>query len=1211
MMFNQCDKDIRPLALQIAGELSQDESATLVFLCLDVLKDCSAIGEVKDLFEVLSKQNLLRVELLTELLYRIRRFDLLKKLKVDPVCFERSLNSGHGYISLYRQLLMDISENLSQEDFQSILFLLRCQVPKGRQEAMKTFLDLIVEMEKLGKIDVNNLEVVEDCLQSIGRIDLRKKVLKYKQMTESPGARSVRRADVYQNVIPISVPCQEQEFGPEHFERNRGVSALLPVRRGWNTSQSLRQHVHPNCPRSPAASAEEHRPEALRDPVTELAQAAGTASAAPQGVSALLPVRRGWNTSQSLRQHVHPNCPRSPAASAEEHRPEALRDPVTELAQAAGTASAAPQVGLEMYRVQSRPLGLCLIIDCIGTDADLLKETFEALQFRVDLHLHVELDELKRILRETSQREDLAALDCFVCCIVSRGTVESVLAIDGNIPGLSFDQIQQYFKGQNCRALLGKPRLFFVQDFLTTTADTEDELETDIVWRNGGAVQADSRVWKEVVPQEADILWSCCRVSEQLLLQTPQQPSSFVHALSDCLQARHRVVTQFGVYLPYVFRVVTQFGVYLPRVLGAPNNPTFPHPPRPRSADPGWRLRRHRRTCSQVFEHTMEDTNFQFQALLNDISENLGSDELKAMKFFCRDLLRSNQLSRVDSGHKLFIALQEKGLLDVTDTFLVAELLYRTRQFRLLKKMRYDRWEVSRQLKDPAKARISLYRQLLFEVSEDITMKDLETVKHFLHNCLSKSKLESITTMLDVFVEMEKEGLLEEENMELLKKICKELGEHLVLKFDHYRPLISAQCSTGRKDENGGRQDEESVVVLAPTPETTFPVILSPQRLPSGERWGLPCLPEAHSPSEEQFSRLSDTKEQDGNSFHSQNIESLSRYKMESNPRGYCVIINNYTFKTMSERRGSHVDAGRLLRIFSWLGFEVDQKENLTAAGMQDLMSAYQEMDHTPRDCFVCCILTHGEKGVMCGTDGQHVAISEITSFFTGRQCPTLREKPKLFFIQACQGTKKQDSIGIDPSSVRVDPSSVGVKSSSVGVNPSSVGVKSSSVGVNPSSVGVKSSSVGIDPSSVGVNPSSAGPEPGTSDTTLEQDAVSTNATIPDEADFLLGMATVEGYVSYRHTQQGTWYIQSLCENLEKYCASEDLLSILTIVNRDVSGKKDNKDKTQMPQPRYTLRKKLYFPVTQTYTNFTNSSKCLHSGSGSSMDPGGSRALRC
>ncbi|XP_072337645.1 CASP8 and FADD-like apoptosis regulator [Scyliorhinus torazame] len=470
MMLSQCNKDIRPLALQISGELSQDERATVAFLCLDVLKDYSAIEEVKDLFEILSKQNLLRFELLAELIYRIKRFDILKKMKADPVSFK----DGHGYISSYRQLLVDISENLSQEDLQSIFFILRCQIPKGHQEAMKTFLDLIVELEKLAKIDVNNLKVVEDCLQTIGRIDLRKKILKYTQMRESPGAHSTRRSDAYQNVIPISVPCRELGIGPENVERNRPVSTLLPAFAGCHTSQLLRYPVHSNFRRSSFASSAEHHSETLSNPVGELAQAAATGYAAPQN-------------------------------------------------------------GLEMYRVQSTPLGLCLIVDCIGTDAELLKKTFEALQFRVLLHLCVELDELKEILRETAQREDLVALDCFVCCIVSRGTVDCVLAIDGISPGLPFDQIQQYFKGQSCRALLGKPRLFFVQDFLTATANPDSLLETDTAQSNREMVQADSRPWEEVVPQEADILWSCCRVSEHVLIQAPQQPSSFMRSLSECL----------------------------------------------------------------------------------------------------------------------------------------------------------------------------------------------------------------------------------------------------------------------------------------------------------------------------------------------------------------------------------------------------------------------------------------------------------------------------------------------------------------------------------------------------------------------------------------------------------------------------------------------------------------------------------------------------
>lgn len=38
--------------------------------------------------------------------------------------------------------------------------------------------------------------------------------------------------------------------------------------------------------------------------------------------------------------------------------------------------------------------------------------------------------------------------------------------------------------------------------------------------------------------------------------------------------------------------------------------------------------------------------------------------------------------------------------------------------------------------------------------------------------------------------------------------------------------------------------------------------------------------------------------------------QTLGSYKMESNPRGYCVIINNCTFEKMPQRRGTKKDAG-------------------------------------------------------------------------------------------------------------------------------------------------------------------------------------------------------------------------------------------------------------------------------------------------------------
>jgi len=41
--------------------------------------------------------------------------------------------------------------------------------------------------------------------------------------------------------------------------------------------------------------------------------------------------------------------------------------------------------------------------------------------------------------------------------------------------------------------------------------------------------------------------------------------------------------------------------------------------------------------------------------------------------------------------------------------------------------------------------------------------------------------------------------------------------------------------------------------------------------------------------------------------------------------------------------------------------------------------------------------------------------------------------------------------------------------------------------------------------------------------------------TVPDEADFLLAMSTVTGYVSYRSKSLGSWYITKLVEMLDTY----------------------------------------------------------------------------
>ncbi|XP_028657950.1 caspase-3-like [Erpetoichthys calabaricus] len=58
---------------------------------------------------------------------------------------------------------------------------------------------------------------------------------------------------------------------------------------------------------------------------------------------------------------------------------------------------------------------------------------------------------------------------------------------------------------------------------------------------------------------------------------------------------------------------------------------------------------------------------------------------------------------------------------------------------------------------------------------------------------------------------------------------------------------------------------------------------------------------------------------------------------------------------------------------------------------------------------------------------------------------------------------------------------------------------------------------------------------------------------IPVEADFLYAFSTAPGYYSWRNTTTGSWFIQSLCEMLNKYGSELELMQILTRVNNRVA----------------------------------------------------------
>ncbi|CAL9689045.1 unnamed protein product [Knipowitschia caucasica] len=258
-------------------------------------------------------------------------------------------------------------------------------------------------------------------------------------------------------------------------------------------------------------------------------------------------------------------------------------------------------------------------------------------------------------------------------------------------------------------------------------------------------------------------------------------------------------------------------------------------------------------------------------------------------------------------------------------------------------------------------------------------------------------------------------------------------------------------------------------------------------------------------------------------------------YAINSFPTGICLIINNMNFEDGSVRRGTDKDAESLAEVFHWLGFRVLMCEDLTMTEMSLTLNCFSSLNdiselqqfslkewanvgfvhlqQTPvhGDVFICCILTHGNKGAVYGTDKKPLALKDITRTFRATNISPLTAKPKVFFIQACQGAGN-----------------------------------------------VQRGVLGAD---------------------LETDG-GPSVSVPEEADILVAVATVEDYVSFRHTVQGSWFIQSLCQQLKEGCSrGVDIHSILQCVNSDVSQKEGNPDKPgktkQMPEVHYTLTKKL------------------------------------
>ncbi|KAI9531083.1 hypothetical protein NQZ68_000577 [Dissostichus eleginoides] len=272
--------------------------------------------------------------------------------------------------------------------------------------------------------------------------------------------------------------------------------------------------------------------------------------------------------------------------------------------------------------------------------------------------------------------------------------------------------------------------------------------------------------------------------------------------------------------------------------------------------------------------------------------------------------------------------------------------------------------------------------------------------------------------------------------------------------------------------------------------------------------------------------------------------DSIQSYKMDASPCGHCLIINNVEFEPESElsnRKGSNIDCDKLESRFKALNFIVEVRTNLKQRQIKYELSSLCKKDHSQYDCCVVIMLSHGTEvshnrfpGAVYGVDGQHVPVQHITNYLNGQHCPSLQGKPKLFFIQACGGGERDTGFEVSPD--EVEPSHGGADDQTDAIPMSS-----------------------------------------SSDSLSMSDEPDARVTLPTPSDILVSYSTFPGYVSWRDTQSGSWYVETLNGILEGNAATDDLVTMLMMVNHDVSQNSAKGLYKQMPGSFNFLRKLLYF----------------------------------
>ncbi|KAF1533797.1 Caspase-3, partial [Eudyptes schlegeli] len=187
------------------------------------------------------------------------------------------------------------------------------------------------------------------------------------------------------------------------------------------------------------------------------------------------------------------------------------------------------------YRMDYPEMGECLIINNknfhrqtgmlprSGTDADAasVREVFMKLGYKIKINNDLSCRDIFKLLKNVSE-EDHSKRSSFVCVLLSHGDEGFIYGTDGP---LELKALTSLFRGDRCRSLAGKPKLFFIQACRGTELDS--------------GIEADSQseeIMCQKIPVEADFLYAYSTAPGYYSWRNSAEGSWFIQSLCKMLK---------------------------------------------------------------------------------------------------------------------------------------------------------------------------------------------------------------------------------------------------------------------------------------------------------------------------------------------------------------------------------------------------------------------------------------------------------------------------------------------------------------------------------------------------------------------------------------------------------------------------------------------------------------------------------------------------